>query len=122
MCRLLPKTSVVFLTAVPHVRLEKEWKCSMELNFPNGSGSLIAFNFGPGGFAMRSWPLFALFSLSFFLRLLTHFGESPVCEKKYFLGNFYFFTKKKQIFEHFFYFLWPAFDHEHLGHPQSLEF
>ena len=41
----------------------------------------------------------------------------------FFGGCFYFFyEKKKQIFERFFDFLRPAFGHGHLGHPQSLEY
>ena len=76
----------------------------------------------------------------FFLRLLllTHFGESPVCEhlfppifwhktrrymqKKIFFNVILIFLRKKKIFERFFDFLRPAFSHGRLGHPQSLEY
>ena len=78
-----------------------------------------------------AWPLLLpMFALLLFLfwprRLLTHFGESPVCENLFppifwhnqklyaifflKLGNFNFFTKK-QIFQRFFNFLRPAFGH-----------
>ena len=95
---------------------------------------------------MLSWPLllpsFGLSSSLFFsLRLLLfiHFGESPLFEnlfppifwhnqkiyakKKYFfVGNFYFFTKKRADFRAFFYFLRPAFGRGSLNHQQSLEY
>ena len=43
-------------------------------------------------------------------------------KKIFFIGNFYFFSEKKMIFERFFDFLRPAFGHGRLGHPQSLEY
>ena len=43
-------------------------------------------------------------------------------KKIFFLGNFYFFTKKSRFFCGFLDFLRPAFGHGRLGHPQSLEY
>ena len=43
-------------------------------------------------------------------------------KKIFFLGNFYFFTKKKLFLSDFFDFLRPAFGHGRLGYPQSLEY
>ena len=104
----------------------------------------LLMDFGPGGLrapcvlacTMRSLAIVIpnFRSHCFFLLrflLLTHFGESPVCEiilPQYFgitrryKVNFIFFKEKKVIFGRFFCFLRPAFGHCRLGHPQSLEY
>ena len=77
-----------------------------------------------------AWPLLSpTFALSFFLRLLllTHFGESPMCEIIFtqYLGITRRYMQKKYFFQVIFIFLdflRPAFGHGRLGHPQSLEY
>ena len=76
----------------------------------------------------RSLFLFLFFF--FFLRLvLTHFGESPVCENLFppiIQHNQKICAKKMGGFfkkmGRFFYFLRPVFGHGRMGHPQSLEY